>query len=445
MRIEQPPSAFFWFTAAGLFLASFLFAGTAIQFLSSSILGTNLGQPWFSHEFDFLVGLAGALVLTAVILCLPISERERVALTAIWLAKSALALGPMLIYEAHYDLLDAYIYHEDARVGLYGVEDLGWGKGTENVTLILQVLYGILPPAYHLAKVVFAFIGLLGVYLTYKGGAKFWGGHSLVPLFVLSIFPGILFWSSILGKDPLVIFGIGLYVYGLGSMAGGRSSRGLAVLLLGICIASAIRIWMAPILALPLLLLIVLSHRLNGLVKAGLVIVSLIVGSVLLFVAIERLTDSGEVTIVERVDALSEAWAEGGSSLEVPDFDSYPDMLKFAPLGAFTALFRPLPGEIGSFFGIVASIENFLLLCLVLVAAFRTRLSSLRDPLLVTLLVVISVWAVVYGFVSYQNLGTAVRFKAQVLPIILLVVMYPWWNRGRPRTRVIGVISGARP
>jgi len=31
--------------------------------------------------------------------------------------------------------------------------------------------------------------------------------------------------------------------------------------------------------------------------------------------------------------------------------------------------------------------------------------------------------------VSYQNLGTAVRFKAQILPVLLIVLWWPFWAR----------------
>jgi hypothetical protein len=38
------------------------------------------------------------------------------------------------------------------------------------------------------------------------------------------------------------------------------------------------------------------------------------------------------------------------------------------------------------------------------------------------LLVVI--WASLYGPISYQNLGAAVRFRLQVLPVELLILLY---------------------
>ncbi|OQW92733.1 MAG: hypothetical protein BWK78_00805 [Thiotrichaceae bacterium IS1] len=33
-------------------------------------------------------------------------------------------------------------------------------------------------------------------------------------------------------------------------------------------------------------------------------------------------------------------------------------------------------------------------------------------------------WLIIYGFVLFQNLGSAVRFKLQILPVLLGVVLY---------------------
>ena len=90
----------------------------------------------------------------------------------------------------------------------------------------------------------------------------------------------------------------------------------------------------------------------------------------------------------------------------------------------FTALFRPLPGEVLNPFGWLAGFENAVLLALCGRAVLRTRFRELRDPIVLWAVSFVIVWAIVYGFASYQNLGTAVRFKLQVLPILLGLLFY---------------------
>jgi hypothetical protein len=130
--------------------------------------------------------------------------------------------------------------------------------------------------------------------------------------------------------------------------------------------------------------------------------------------------------VVNTTNQVSQAWATHGTSGQIieSEFTSPAKMLAFAPLGAFTALFRPLPGEVLNVFGLLAGLENAVLIGLVVLAVRRSRWIDLRDPILGWLILFVFVWSFVYGFVSYQNLGTAVRFKLQVLPVMLGLLLW---------------------
>jgi hypothetical protein len=123
-------------------------------------------------------------------------------------------------------------------------------------------------------------------------------------------------------------------------------------------------------------------------------------------------------------EARSAGWAGGSAQERTGRFTGLGSMLRFAPLGAFTALFRPLPGEVRNPFGIVAGLENTFLLGLLAVAIMRTRLQRLRDPAIAWAILLIITWSFIYSFVSYYNFGAAVRFKLQILPVLLLVLLH---------------------
>ena len=99
-------------------------------------------------------------------------------------------------------------------------------------------------------------------------------------------------------------------------------------------------------------------------------------------------------------------------------------MIAFMPLGSFTALFRPLPFEVLNPFGMLAGAENAYILSLIVIGLIRNGFGWIRQPILLWAVSVVVVWATVYGFASYQNLGTAFRFRAQVAPILLLLGLY---------------------
>ena len=427
----------------GWVLSLSLLAGAAailaVAAIAPLVPAVQVHAPWISHEVDYAAGLVGALIIGSFLLASPVCDRDSRALCLVWLIKAGVALGPMLYYEAHYAFLDAFTYHEDARRQQYLLQDAGWGRGTENLTLFLQGLYLVLPESYHLAKVIFAFIGLIGIYLAYRGAQAAWGGGSVGPLYVMGLFPGLLFWSSILGKEAPMILAAGLVVYGAGNFRRAHHRlRGVYTVLLGLVLAATLRIWMMYLLVAAFLVFVLLERsigRASRFAAAGLVLA-------LAFLFREPAADllaldRGDV--VAHLGSLSSAWAEGGSAQEPPAFGRYADVIAFVPVGGFTALFRPLPGEIASIFGLFAGIESLALFGIACVALFRLDRRVVRDALFVALVLLVAMWAVVYGVVSYQNLGTAARFRAQILPVLLLASMFPWW-RSPLRARLFRVV-----
>lgn len=398
----------------------------AVQ-ISALATSTGVRLPWEGHEPDYLAGLGAALALGAFLLIAPVRERNRLPLLLAWVIKCFVVLGFMLVYESQYDALDAYSYHEQARLGEYAAADLTWGAGTQLVTYALQLLYEVLPPSYHMTKVIFAFMGLVGIYLVYRGWSIYTGDQSRRLFFILALFPGILFWSSILGKEPVLIFSMGLYVYGLAYFLKRRQLLGLFLICAAVILAGAIRPWMAIILSIPLGMGVFISSR--GPKKKWLI---LIIFASALVASIPLLDEYAAVSLrLDAINQMSRGWSEGGAAQTVPEFGSYQDVAAFLPLGAFTALFRPLPGEIMNAFGLMASLESLLLLGMMVLGVMHWRQNLLKDLLYVMLCSLVIVWAIAYGLVSYQNLGTAVRFRAQILPVLFVVLWWPLWYRKR--------------
>lgn len=400
----------------------------AVQ-VSALITSTGVRLPWEAYEFDYLAGIGAAWALAAILLIAPVQDRNRLPLIFAWIIKSFVVLGFMLVYESQYDVLDAYSYHEQARLREYALADLAWGSGTQLVTYALQLLYEVLPPSYHMSKVIFAFMGLVGVYLVYRGWSIYTENESRRLFFILVLFPGILFWSSILGKEPLLIFSVGLYVYGLSYFLKRRHFWGLFMVCVAVILAGAIRPWMAIILGIPLAVGVFISSR--GPMKW----LVLITFTGALVASIQLLEQHTAVSLrLDAINQMSRGWSEGGAAQTVPEFGSYQDVAAFLPLGAFTALFRPLPGEIMNTFGLMASLESLVLLGMMVLALTRWRHDLLKDALYMMLSSLVILWAIAYGLVSYQNLGTAVRFRAQILPVLFVVLWWPLWSHSVKRS-----------
>jgi len=403
-----------------LLLAVVLGASVPAFLLRVRAMGFRIPQP--DIEWDYLIGVVWAIVLGLSILLWPVPARDRRALLVIWALKSIVVLGFMLVYEWFYGL-DAFSYFGESLHPYLPVEGTGWGRGTEN-TYALAWWHGrVLPGSYHAMKTSFSMTGLVSVYLVYRGAVRFLGRDDLRLLYLLALYPSILFWSSTLGKDPIQLLGVALYAYGVMSWRVTGRSRYAIPVALGILVSAWIRIWSGVILVVPLALFVLIG--LKG-VFSRVIFFAATVATLLW--AGDMLSARFQLDTVEdlytRADLLTQGWQGGSAQSHDVAFTDMRSMIVFAPIGMFTALFRPLPGEVMNPFGILAGMENLVLLCLLVLAVVRFRWARVLDPLALWAILVVLMWSGLYAFVSFYNMGAAVRFKLQILPLLLCVLLF---------------------
>lgn len=407
-----------WF----LLLAAILFAAALPVLLE---LVNQLGHqiPVLDRGNDYLKGVILAALLAGGLIAAPVSKVDRRNLLILWAVKSAVSLGVMLLYEWNYSL-DAYWYFSRSQEWFPRFEGLGFGRGTENLAATLWYLeHSVISlGSYHSQKVLCSFTGLLAVFLFYRGLAA--RVENLAPrtLFYLGLFPSVLFWSSILGKDPINLFGTALFFYGAFSFFKGYNPVYLLPAVCGLLVTALIRTWIVPMLLLPFAIGFVaeIRQRWIRIACALLILAGLIVG--IQKMAGELMLESQE-TLAE-VNKVSRAWQRGGSSGYIPELNSYSAMIKFLPIGMFTALFRPLPGEVLNPFGLLAGLENLVVLLMLGMALRHPARQAWANPVVLTLVSYILIWSMAYAFISPQNLGAAVRFRLQVFPMMVFVLLF---------------------
>mgnify|MGYP006274103099 CR=1 FL=1 len=384
---------------------------------------------------DYFLGVMVAVAL-APLLQLPIfPEAHRKVLTLLWLARCGTTLGVMLAYEGYYTLDSAQYFHRGMQIG-DPFSLFAFGQGTDNLEAVTALILAILP-SFTAAKVVYSFVGLIAVYIVYRAATLYLRRDMPDLLLVLGVFPSILFWNSILGKDPITSLGIALVTLGAVGFLTRRRMIFLVVVAAGLLTAAFIRSWLGLIFLAPLVATIFLTGRASLGTKIGFSILGVPGFLVALQTFQERFAIQTASDLVQRADTLSQGWARGGSAQQIEGgLNSLTDMILFMPVGAFTALFRPLPGEVLNPFGMLAGLENAFLLGLIVYGVYRRGVGPvLRDPVLLWAILTLLAWSAIYGFVSYQNLGTAFRFRAQVAPIMLLLALYLASGIATPRAR----------
>jgi hypothetical protein len=399
----------------------------------------EMGSQFFQPDMgtDYLKGLLWALFLGGSILLWPVSAKDRRLLLLVWSVKMLVTLGFMLFYEDFYSL-DAGGYYRESKLPGAGMD---LTNGTTNIIAICRLHQSLFPDSYHAMKVSFSMLGLIGVYLFYRCSVIFLRREESRLFYLFAFFPGVLFWSSILGKDPLVFFGIALYSLGVIGWQRRRRIGYLLLLLVGIAIATFIRQWLGVIMVVPISIVVLFGMRGVGMKLALTLLVA--VAMVLCFKTImakfriENMSD-----VFTAADATTKGFVKtaGGSTQQLDvDLTSAQGVVTFLPVAAFSALFRPFPGEVLNPFGLLAGLESAWLLYLLVLALKRTRPKELSEPLVLWALSFIGFWALVNGIVSSTNFGVGVRYRLQVLPLLLGLLMHLARNReGGDRQPIAG-------
>jgi hypothetical protein len=373
---------------------------------------------------DFTWGILWACLLLLSIFAWPVSWEHKKMLAMGWLTKCFTALVLMLPYEEHYYGLDCWTYFQNAHNDVATILNSLTRSGGDIVVAIGALHLKIGPDSYHAMKVSFGMFGLLGIYLFFRAAEVLLERRATAAFWILTLYPSVLFWSSILGKDPLVLLAIGIHVWGLAKLATDRRPRYFVPIIAGVLAVSTIRIWMGPILIVPCVLVII--SRLRSMpwriVTVGLIATAL---ATLGSATVSRLSLQNASGLIEATRAVTDGWENANSSLDRDvELNSAWDLALFAPRGLFDTFFRPLPGDVTNLFGWMAGFENLALLLLSIWAAFRFRIAHLQNSVFLWSLLLLLTWGLAYCLITHRDLGTAVRFKLQILPILVGVIGY---------------------
>lgn len=408
------------------YLMSVVFIAMSASFLPpfSDFISISANNVWPypgpDIHFDFFVGALMGLLCGIVLVLTPIAPRDRPIVIACWATKLAVALFILPFYEYAYGIdIDGYFFFSD--LPWKPLTASGGGLGTWHVRVLAWMLFKVIGPSYHGGKVVFSFIGFIGIYLTYRGAVKFFRQDMPTLLLLTSLSPTCLFWSATLGKDPIILFAIGLYSYGCLCLFVDFKTRHITQVAAGIFLASLIRNYFLPIMAIPLAIAYLTQTRRPIIRLLALpLIVSGIVYSFSQFA--QRMGVDSFETFTTYQSKVSSGW-QGGSSFVLPMVNSPIMLLLVAPLAIFTALFRPTLLEAHNVFSFAAAIDNTFLLILFSYAWSRSRFREFFQTGILWMTAFILIWSVMYG-IGTGNLGAISRFKIQVLPIFITLLLY---------------------
>lgn len=337
-----------------------------------------------------------------------------------------------------YSRADASDYHERG-IGLAerfrsGNFDLSGLKGAIVSTNFIRVFTGIVytftGPSKLAGFLVFSWLGFIGLFYFYRAfvvaapnGDHRWYGRLVFFL------PTLLYWPSSIGKESWMMFGLGVAAFGASRLLSGSTLKGASTLVVGFWLMSLVRPHMTGLMGIALAGAYVLrkvkssygelAPVIKGVTLAALTVVAVaLVSQADQFLDDKGLDTSGGYESV--VDETEERTAAGGSEFEPSSvFDSPLNL----PAATVTVLFRPLPIEANNLQALAATVESTFILGFFLVRWrwFVAGIKAMRRHPYV-LFAVIYTGLFIVAFSGIANFGLLVRQRAQLLPILLVLV-----------------------
>jgi hypothetical protein len=393
--------------------------------------------------------VSGALIIAPalLLLTLPLARHVakvdddplmvRIIMLALVLKLVAAVVRYLVAFEVYGGSADAAvyiregaIYADQVRQGNFTyVRGSGGSDGTHFIRQLMGWVFAVTGVTSIGGFLVFSWFSFWGLYLFYRAFriAVPHGQHRRYAALVFFL-PSLLYWPSSIGKEAWMLLTLGLGAYGVARLLMHRPG-GYVALGLGLAGSALVRPHMTVLLGAGLAASFLLRRSekpsafqvLTKLVGIGAIAVAMVWA---VQAAEERFEVEGEglAGAEQVIDRTADQTSKGGSEFDAQRPTSVVDV----PLAVFTVLFRPLPHEAHNAQAAVSSFEGLLLLGLFAVSWRRLRTLP-RQCLRTPYLAFASVYSLLFmlAFSSFGNFGILARQRAQLFPLVLVVLALP--------------------
>ena len=286
--------------------------------------------------------------------------------------------------------------------------------GTQFINFLAWPFVVLLGLKYYATMIVFSYFGYLAIvlfYITTKENVKLnaiWQNYTAIEL--LFLLPNLHFWSSSLGKGSSILFGLGLFIYGLS-----RFNKRIFSLLIGGLLTFFIRPHIFFTLMLSVMIgTLITSSGIKPYLKWLIFLLAMVVfiyisDDVLKFADVDSFDVTNSETIMHRATEL-------GKSSSGVNIQEYGIAMKM-----FTFWFRPLFIDGQGVFGFIVSFENLLYLYMFFIFIKEGFLTWNKwNGWFRICLFIFFLGSFILAQVS-GNLGIAMRQKAQFMPFFFIL------------------------
>jgi hypothetical protein len=285
---------------------------------------------------------------------------------------------------------------------------------------------------YYVHIIVFNFVSYVGLLYMYNF-FKNWLSKYLNPLLIVAavfLTPSMLFWSSGVLKEPLLLLCMGLLLYNFYSLINTTKYSlaylfNLMIVLLCAYALAHIKVYILPCLAVLMLLMSIEKYVVKYSLK--LIFPVLIISTLLIITVLHYAPPQYnllEILRQKQFDFNNMALSyKAGSYIAVPTFNgSIIGLVTMAPHAIYNTLFMPTLFHCNSAIMAINLIENWAIVavCIYMLYYFDRPTKTLRYRLFASLMFVFLL-ATIIG-ISTPVIGAIVRYKIPLLPFVVVVL-----------------------
>lgn len=346
----------------------------------------------------------------------------------------------MLRNVANEDFVKLMVGKEDEGTAYYTASMKNWERNfdeapiNENRTIIrLNAALMFLSFRTYFVHILFmCFMSFVGWSLLFNGVFSNLQNKANALLALPALFlPSVLFWTSGVMKEPVLILGLGIFVYGLVSSP---AIRAVVLVALGSILILASKFYVLAC-AIPAVTAYLLSKHFNSNVTSA---VYMAVYGILLLTAfniqwVVPQFNPVKMLANKQMHAVKEAiYFNAGSRIEIPVVTESPlSVITATPNGIWNSLARPYIWEAKNPMMLLSAAEVIVVWAIIIACLSQLQLNLVKhqaNNMLLLLLFALTYMALIG--ISTPVLGNLVRYKAPLLPLVLFafVLVANWRN-----------------
>jgi hypothetical protein len=304
--------------------------------------------------------------------------------------------------------------------------------GSGMVTAITASVFAIIGVNQVGAFLIFSFCAWLGLLFFYRAFSLTFAGASHRRYAILLFFlPSLIFWTADVSKEAIMTLSCGLAAYGAAKILA-RRRGGFIMVLLGCAIGGAVRpnellLLLAGFCIAMMVLPAGPRRTLGGVRRVGAIAVLLGLLALSVYFTLHFLRTSGGSFSLQQISKTDKGSTAGFGSSNV----NYSPGPKGFFHDIYTVLLDPLGYNAHGNGERLASIENFVILCVILSSWRQLRIvirASFARPYV--LLSLIYSLGFIYTFAALGNLGLITRERTLLFPLLLVILSIPLSPKG---------------